>query len=773
MYHFYPEFEKDGEFSPSSFVSGIRDRLQNFFQSKEKKRAGARVEGFHTAKKKDWDQFLNHASRKSFVKQLGSDSRSDAKLVMHADNMNRLQTGKKVGTIQGGSKSYSIVKLRGKDRLGCTCNDWRYKRSVAKPGEVVDCKHVRQFKQMNKTAAYEMQKVSGKRTDEVLAALRSLARDPIHKEHVDSWSRHAALNAGQASDSLSRGEIRDAAKESIFAVLPPTHHSPEEMKGMMRTRSGKRTRHRDWYRWGRGDDIPEPSKTASAYEEGGSFTHDGQKYSLREAFRAARTKPTKQIDVDKLKWILRHDRPDPKRLAAANLAAPVIVAPDRRGRPTVVDGLHRLSKAVQQGKKTMPAKMLTLSDLKKEASDKAPRLTFITGGAGAGKSTMAKKLVDSGEFDVLIGTDTGGVVNGQYVKPPKAEREKIRNRREALALKMRAKGKRVLVEGYPRGALRYPKLLAQADDVLYLDTPMATRMFRVGKRSRERGTPMLPDLKMGLTTHFDDLKYRKEIEKKSPNFRSIRTYEDIKKEAMAAREASSKGMQVGDVILTAMAPEQYSKDSGAPLHKRMKEQFFRKASPAAQGSYTHSAIYVGKGQVVEALQGGVVRRSLKRSLRDLDGAVVVRPKVSTKARRAAAAFAKTQVGAPYESHKFLAKKGFSIFMPKYFDKKLDHGKELKKTDKWTCSNLIGAAYALQGHATHTRGGRWSMTAPADFLVSDRNAHVKHLGKALGQRPTIGRLKGKTDLADVSEASAKSRTYKDAKKEAMVLWGLDA
>jgi uncharacterized protein YycO len=639
MYHFYPEFEKDGEFSPSSFVSGIRGRLQNFFQSREKKRAGARVESFHTAKKKDWDQFLNNASRKSFVKQLGSDSRSDAKLVMHADNMNRLQTGKKVGTVQSGSKSYSIVKLRGKDRLGCTCNDWRYKRSVAKPGEVVDCKHIRQFKQMNKTASY--------------------------------------------------GELKKEAAELT-------------------------TRGRN--------QISE-----------GNFALPGRRYPIHDRSHARNA----------LARVAQHGTPGEKSQVRKAVAA-----------------------------KYPGIEILAQRELKKEASDKAPRLTFITGGAGAGKSTMAKKLVDSGEFDVLIGTDTGGVVNGQYVKPPKAEREKIRNRREALALKMRAKGKRVLVEGYPRGALRYPKLLAQADDVLYLDTPMATRMFRVGKRSRERGTPMLPDLKMGLTTHFDDLKYRKEIEEKSPNFRSIRTYEDIKKEAMAAREASSKGMQVGDVILTAMAPEQYSKDSGAPLHKRMKEQFFRKASPAAQGSYTHSAIYVGKGQVVEALQGGVVRRSLKRSLRDLDGAVVVRPKVSTKARRAAATFAKTQVGAPYESHKFLAKKGFSIFMPKYFDKKLDHGKEIKKTDKWTCSNLIGAAYALQGHATHTRGGRWSMTAPADFLVSDRNAHVKHLGKALGQRPTIGRLKGKTDLADVSEASAKSRTYKDAKKEAMVLWGLD-
>jgi hypothetical protein len=514
----------DSILKEAGFFDDIKSKLTGFLQSREKKRASSRVGAYFDSKDKDWDRVVSNSSRKSFVKELAGDARADDKLKMHVDSMNRLKTGKVLSTVSGtegsrtarrdGSQSYKIVKLRGSNRLGCTCRDWRFKKSVAAQGEQADCKHIREFKQMNKTAGNtfsdngqtydveklwqidrpgkvvdhesllkgtgrtwgdrpnrygwrdvladpdkypeemarienadlsypilvrdrddvvidgihrllkarktgqpatgvrvtpedmqsalskmaahptyaaqlsslsrpeQMQKEAGERIDEVVGALRSLVRDPIHKEHVVAWSRHGALNTGQAANSLGRGELRDAAKESIFAVLPPTHHSREDMKGMMRNLSGKKTRHRDWYRWGRGDNIPEPSKTA-AYEEGGSFTHDGQRYSLREAFRTARAKPTKQVDVDKLKWVLQYDRPNPKRLAAANLNAPVIVAPDRRGRPTVVDGLHRLSKAVQQGKKTLPAKMLTLRELKKEAghvedriAERAPGSTY-------------------------------------------------------------------------------------------------------------------------------------------------------------------------------------------------------------------------------------------------------------------------------------------------------------------------------------------------------------------------------------------------------------
>lgn len=153
--------------------AGLFDNVKSWFSgffapkppgSKEKKRALSRVDAHFGAKEKDWDRLVDNASRKSFAKAIAGDSRADAKLKMHVDNLNRLKTGKVLGTIQGtegsrtarrdGSQSYKIIKLRGSDRLGCTCRDWRFKKSVAQPGEQVDCKHIRQFKQMNKIAAH-------------------------------------------------------------------------------------------------------------------------------------------------------------------------------------------------------------------------------------------------------------------------------------------------------------------------------------------------------------------------------------------------------------------------------------------------------------------------------------------------------------------------------------------------------------------------------------------------------------------------------------------
>lgn len=245
--------------------------------SREKTRAQQRVSDFSRQDVKDWDRFTDHTARKSFVKQLGSDPLTDEKLLRYADSMNRLKTGTPVARVTGdGGRTYSISKLRGKDRLGCTCNDWRYVRSVAESPDAYDCKHIKQYRQMSKTAA-------------------------------------------------------------------------------------------------------------STYEEEGSFTHDGKRYSLQEAFRSARTQPTKQIPVDDLKWVLAYDRPDPARLAAADLTAPVLVAPDQQGRPTVVDGLHRLSKAVREGRKTIPAKVLPLEALKTAAA------SF--------KDTLPKPVIDGKPHD--------------------------------------------------------------------------------------------------------------------------------------------------------------------------------------------------------------------------------------------------------------------------------------------------------------------------------------------------------------------------------------
>jgi hypothetical protein len=110
--------------------------------SKESLKAQKNLEQFYNAtdSKKKWDGFRTNVSRKSFAQGLQTDPRVDDKLALHTDSMNRLDTAKVVGTVG----EHKIKRLRGSTELGCTCNDWRYKKSVAPMGER-ECKHIKQF----------------------------------------------------------------------------------------------------------------------------------------------------------------------------------------------------------------------------------------------------------------------------------------------------------------------------------------------------------------------------------------------------------------------------------------------------------------------------------------------------------------------------------------------------------------------------------------------------------------------------------------------------
>jgi len=101
----------------------------------------------------------------------------------------------------------------------------------------------------------------------------------------------------------------------------------------------------------------------ASYREGGSFTHDGTEYDLDAALAAADGLPIINLPVEQLNWVLDHDTPDPARQAAADLNAPVLVAPDASGRPTVVDGLHRLARAEEEGRTHLPSRVLPSDQL--------------------------------------------------------------------------------------------------------------------------------------------------------------------------------------------------------------------------------------------------------------------------------------------------------------------------------------------------------------------------------------------------------------------------
>lgn len=106
-------------------------------------------------------------------------------------------------------------------------------------------------------------------------------------------------------------------------------------------------------------------KIAASYQEPDStFTHNGKTYDLNPILRKANALPVVSIPVSKLEWVLEHSTPDPDRVSAADISVPVLVVDDPQFGHTAIDGLHRLTKAIDQGKSHIPARMVPMEWLK-------------------------------------------------------------------------------------------------------------------------------------------------------------------------------------------------------------------------------------------------------------------------------------------------------------------------------------------------------------------------------------------------------------------------
>lgn len=101
-------------------------------------------------------------------------------------------------------------------------------------------------------------------------------------------------------------------------------------------------------------------KKKAEYTEGpeSTFTHEGKLYTVDDILRKVRSLPVKNYKVEDLKWVLEHTKVDPDRVAKADLEHPVIISPSKDGRLVAVDGAHRLTKAVQEGKEELPGKYI-------------------------------------------------------------------------------------------------------------------------------------------------------------------------------------------------------------------------------------------------------------------------------------------------------------------------------------------------------------------------------------------------------------------------------
>lgn len=92
----------------------------------------------------------------------------------------------------------------------------------------------------------------------------------------------------------------------------------------------------------------------------GTFTHDGVDYNLNGILNATLGLPIEQVPVSELTWILKYDHmtaEDDPRIANADLTAPLLLI-HWEGQLVVLDGIHRLAKAVREGVSTLPATMV-------------------------------------------------------------------------------------------------------------------------------------------------------------------------------------------------------------------------------------------------------------------------------------------------------------------------------------------------------------------------------------------------------------------------------
>ena len=99
--------------------------------------------------------------------------------------------------------------------------------------------------------------------------------------------------------------------------------------------------------------------------EPSTFTHDGKQYDLNTVFKCVDKNNVTKVAVSELVWVLPHTMIDEDRLKKVDLTIPILVTMDAKKRIVVIDGAHRLTKAVNDGVLSLPAKWVSKTILKK------------------------------------------------------------------------------------------------------------------------------------------------------------------------------------------------------------------------------------------------------------------------------------------------------------------------------------------------------------------------------------------------------------------------
>jgi hypothetical protein len=96
------------------------------------------------------------------------------------------------------------------------------------------------------------------------------------------------------------------------------------------------------------------------YKEGpdSTFTSNGKEYNVDYFIDYAQEIPAKEIPVKDLVWIFKFAKPgEKKRVKNADLSVPILIT-NYGKKLLVVDGYHRLTKAYEEHKETILARLI-------------------------------------------------------------------------------------------------------------------------------------------------------------------------------------------------------------------------------------------------------------------------------------------------------------------------------------------------------------------------------------------------------------------------------
>jgi hypothetical protein len=213
--------------------------------------------------------------------------------------------------------------------------------------------------------------------------------------------------------------------------------------------------------------------------------------------------------------------------------------------------------------------------------------------------------------------------------------------------------------------------------------------------------------------------------------------------------------QPGDIlIVSALQRVHYKKDK--PIRHFLEKKVYKPASTLFQGHFVHAGIFTGEDRIVEGLAKGFKASSFKQATRGKDY-VIIRPKVSKRSRKKAAAFAEQQLGKPYsETH--LLGAAASVFQPKAVRQAISRvlGSKTRERKAYQCAGMVASAYAHAGEAldptTHP-----IVTAPVSLLANGEvdvvDVQLKRPSTRPLQMPYFSRTRARfSEKIKVSEVS---------------------